>query len=104
VSDRVIAESRSISASRAVSLVMETHARYTAADDWVFCLHDVSGTKPYWDKRSCAIHRPVAFRVGVQRDSDGHPFRHTYSTLPPNLRNWFNVMQSCVGIQLCDPV
>jgi integrase len=74
------------------------HARYTAADDWVFASTRYRGRRPYWGQAILRKYiRTVALRVGVQKRFGWHTFRHTYSTLLRSVGTEFKV------IQLCDP-
>ena len=70
------------------------HARYTAADDWVFACTRYRGRRPYWGQAILRKYiRPVALRVGVQKRFGWHTFRHTYSTLLRSVGIEFKVMQ-----------
>jgi hypothetical protein len=70
------------------------HARYTAADDWVFASTRYRGRRPYWGQAILRKYiRPVALRVGVQKRFGWHTFRHTYSTLLRSVGTEFKVMQ-----------
>src|SRR6266699_4461011 len=57
-------------------------SRYTKSDDWVFASRRHHGRKPIWGQAILRKHiRPVAQRVGIQKQFGWHTFRHTYSTL-----------------------
>jgi integrase len=70
------------------------HARYTAADDWVFASTRYRGRRPYWGQAILRKYiRPVALPVGVHKRFGWHTFRHTYSTLLRSVGTEFKVMQ-----------
>ena len=69
-------------------------ARYTAADDWVFASRRCRGRRPYWGQAILRKYiRPVALRLGIQKQFGWHTFRHTYSTLLRSVGTEFKVMQ-----------
>jgi integrase len=68
--------------------------RYTKSDDWVFASRRHRGRKPIWGQAILRKHiRPVAQRVGIQKQFGWHTFRHTYSTLLRSVGTEFKVMQ-----------
>jgi site-specific recombinase XerD len=70
------------------------HSRYMKPDDWVFASRRHRGRKPIWGQAILRKHiRPVAQRVGIQKQFGWHAFRHTYSTLLPSVGTEFKVMQ-----------
>ena len=67
---------------------------YTKPDDWVFASRRYRGRMPYWVQAILRKHvRPVAQRVGIQKCSGWHTFRHTYSTLLRSVGTEFKVIQ-----------
>jgi integrase len=69
-------------------------SRYTKSDDWVFASRRHRGRKPIWGQAILRKHiRPVAQRVGIQKQFGWHTFRHTYSTLLRSVGTEFKVMQ-----------
>ncbi len=67
---------------------------YTKPDDWVFASRRHRGRKPIWGQAILRKHiRPVAQRVGIQKQFGWHTFRHTYSTLLRSVGTEFKVMQ-----------
>lgn len=55
---------------------------YKKTDDWVFASRRHRGRKPIWGQAVLRRYiRPVALRVGIQKQFGWHTFRHTYSTL-----------------------
>ena len=67
---------------------------YTKPDDWVFASKRHRGRKPIWGQVILRKHiRPVAHRLGIQRQFGWHTFRHTYSTLLRSVGTEFKVMQ-----------
>ena len=54
-------------------------ATYTKPDDWVFASKRFRGRRPYWGQAILRRYiRPVAHRVGIQKQFGWHTFRHTY--------------------------
>jgi integrase len=69
-------------------------SRYTKSDDWVFASGRHRGRKPIWGQAILRKHiRPVAQRVGIEKQFGWHTFRHTYSTLLRSVGTEFKVMQ-----------
>jgi integrase len=69
-------------------------SRYTKSDDWVFASRRHRGRKPIWGQAILRKHiRPVAQRVGIEKQFGWHTFRHTYSTLLRSVGTEFKVMQ-----------
>jgi len=69
-------------------------SRYTKSDDWVFASARHHGRKPIWGQAILRKHiRPVAQRVGIEKQFGWHTFRHTYSTLLRSVGTEFKVMQ-----------
>lgn len=69
-------------------------SRYTKSDDWVFASRRHRGRKPIWGQPILRMHiRPVAQRIGIQKQFGWHTFRHTYSTLLRSVGTEFKVMQ-----------
>jgi integrase len=67
---------------------------YTKPDDWVFASKRHRGRKPVWGQAILRKHiRPVAHRLGIQKQFGWHTFRHTYSTLLRSVGTEFKVMQ-----------
>lgn len=67
---------------------------YTKPDDWVFASRRHRGRRPIWGQAILRRHiRPVAQRVGIQKQFGWHTFRHTYSTLLRSVGTEFKVMQ-----------
>lgn len=70
------------------------HSAHTKLDDWVFASKRHRGRKPIWGQAILRRHiRPVALRVGIQKQFGWHTFRHTYSTLLRSVGTEFKVMQ-----------
>lgn len=70
------------------------NSAYTKPDDWVFASRRHRGRKPIWGQAILRKHiRPVARRVGIQKQFGWHTFRHTYSTLLRSVGTEFKVMQ-----------
>jgi len=68
--------------------------RYNKVDDWVFASRRHRGRKPIWGQAILRRYiRPVAQRVGIQKQFGWHTFRHTYSTLLRSVGTEFKVMQ-----------
>lgn len=69
-------------------------SRFSSCDDWVFASKRQRGRKPIWGQAILRRYiRPVAQRVGIQRQFGWHTFRHTYSTLLRSVGTEFKVMQ-----------
>jgi integrase len=67
---------------------------YKKTDDWVFASRRHRGRKPIWGQAVLRRYiRPVALRVGIQKQFGWHTFRHTYSTLLRSVGTEFKVMQ-----------
>ena len=67
---------------------------YKKTADWVFASRRHRGRKPIWGQAILRKHiRPVAQRVGIQKQFGWHTFRHTYSTLLRSVGTEFKVMQ-----------
>jgi integrase len=67
---------------------------YKKTDDWVFASRRHRGRKPIWGQAVLRRYiRPVALRVGIQKQFGWHTFRHTYSTLLRSVATEFKVMQ-----------
>lgn len=77
---------------------------YTEPDDWVFASTRHRGRKPIWGQAILRKHtRPVAQRVGIQKQFGWHTFRHTYSTLLRSVGTEFKVCKNCSDTPRCDP-
>jgi integrase len=61
---------------------------YKKTDDWVFASRRHRGRKPIWGQAVLRRYiRPVALRVGIQKQFGWHTFRHyAESETMPNLR------------------
>jgi integrase len=60
-------------------------SRYTKSDDWVFASRRHRGRKPIWGQAILRKYiRPVAQRVGIQKQFGWHTFRHyaEFRTMP----------------------
>ena len=69
-------------------------SRYSESDDWVFASRRHRGRKPIWGQAILRKYiRPVAQRVGIQKQFGWHTFRHTFSTLLRSVGTEFKVMQ-----------
>ena len=69
-------------------------ARYTQPNDWVFASKRYLGRRPIWGQAILRKYiRPVAQRLGIERQFGWHTFRHTYSTLLRSVGTEFKVMQ-----------
>lgn len=69
-------------------------SRFAKCDDWVFASRRHRGRKPIWGQAILRKYiRPVAQRVGIQKQFGWHTFRHTYSTLLRSVGTEFKVMQ-----------
>jgi integrase len=67
---------------------------YTQSDDWLFASKWQRGRKPIQGQAVLRKHiRPVAERMGIQKQFGWHTFRHTYSTLLRSVGTEFKVMQ-----------
>src|SRR6266850_7895785 len=66
---------------------------YKKTDDWVFASRRHRGRKPIWPSSFAQYIRPVALRVGIQKQFGWHTFRHTNSTLLRSVGTEFKVMQ-----------
>jgi integrase len=67
---------------------------YTKSQDWLFASKWQRGRKPIQGQAVLRKHiRPVAERVGIQKQFGWHTFRHTYSTLLRSVGTEFKVMQ-----------
>jgi integrase len=72
----------------------KTHSTYMKPTDWVFASKRYRGRKPFWGQAILRkFIRPVAQRVGIQKQFGWHTFRHTYSTLLRSVGTEFKVMQ-----------
>jgi len=69
-------------------------APYTQPNDWVFASKRYRGRRPIWGQAILRKYiRPVAQRLGIERQFGWHTFRHTYSTLLRSVGTKFKVMQ-----------
>jgi integrase len=67
---------------------------YKKTDDWVFASRRHRVRKPIWGQAVLRRYiRPVALRVGIEKQFGWHTFRHTYSTLLRSVGTEFKVMQ-----------
>jgi integrase len=67
---------------------------YTRSEDWLFASRWKRGRKPIQGQAVLRKHiRPVAERMGIQKQFGWHTFRHTYSTLLRSVGTEFKVMQ-----------
>ena len=70
------------------------HSAYTKSEDWLFASRWERGRKPIQGQAVLRKHiRPVAERMGIQKQFGWHTFRHTYSTLLRSVGTEFKVMQ-----------
>ena len=57
-------------------------AGYTQPNDWVFASKRYRGRRPIWGQAILRKYiRPVAQRVGIEKQFGWHTFRHTFSSI-----------------------
>ena len=69
-------------------------APYPDNDSWVFASHRTKGRKPYWPDAILGRQiRPLAKRLGINKRSNWHTFRRTFSSLLTANREDIKVVQ-----------
>ncbi len=75
-------------------LLWKRSARYTQPNDWVFASKRYRGRRPIWGQAILRKYiRPMAQRLGIEKQFGWHTFRHTYSTLLRSVGTEFKFMQ-----------